>query len=203
MKLDQKLAVAALSCAALTVTALPAGAQVPRVELPSNSGVVVLEYTVIHQMLAEVDPEPLMRIHADGRVRVHFPVYMAKAGDYELRLSPSELRGLFLELSADGILDFDEAGTTAERNSAEAAERAAGRLHHVSDVTETLIDMRLASYRPAGAAAAIPGFEKSVRWPNVHTDAQRFRGVAGVQSLARAEERLRSILDRSDLIRVR
>jgi len=195
--------VGALICAAWFAAVSPAAAQRPTIELPANADTVVLEYTTVHHMLAEQDPEPLLRIFADGRVRVHYPVYMAKAGDYEARISAAELRGLLLYLAADGVLEFDPSATREQRAIAAAAERSAGRLHHVSDVTETLIEIRLGSYRAADAQDVVTGFRKSVRWPNVYTDAQRFGAIAGVQTLARAEERLRAFLNRPDLARVR
>lgn len=203
MRLHHRTITVALACAVLAIAVIPAAAQSPVVEFPSFAGAVVLEYNVIHHMLAQPDPEPLMRIFADGRVRVHYPVYMAKAGDYEVRLSTAELHGLFDELATSGIMDFDAEAVSAEKERVEAVERAGGVLHHVSDVSETVIDIRVKSYRPAGSAAAIADFEKSIRWPNIHTDAQRFKGIAEVQALARAVERLRAIINRSDLSRVR
>lgn len=203
MRLDQRNAVAALACAAWLATVAPAVGQEPTIELPQNANAVVLEYNTIHHMLAQQDPEPLLRVFADGRVRVHHPVYMAKAGDYETRLSDGELRGILESFAAGGILDFNTSVVKSEREQAEAADRAAGILLHVSDVSETVIGVRLGSYQAPGALAPTENFETSVRWPNLYTDAQRFGAVAGIQSLARAEQSLRSIVNRTDLVKVR
>ena len=194
---------AAVVAASLALVAPPVAAQAPAVELPQSAAAVVVEYTVFHQMLADNDPTPLLRVYADGRVRVHYPVYMSRAGDYETLLAPDELQGLLADLVADGVLDFDAEATLADRAAAAAAARAAGRLYHVSDVSVTRIDVRVGSYRAPGTSQAIPDFEKNVAWPNVYTDARRFAGVSGVQGLARAEERLRAIMQRDDLTRIR
>jgi hypothetical protein len=184
--------------------ALPVLAQMPApvLEFASDPNTVIVEYTHIHHMLAEPDPTPLLRIYGDGRVRVHYPVYMAKAGDYELWLSAGELRGIVLGLAADGIMDFDPVAAKDEWRGAKEAERGRGEAYHVSDVTETAIEVRLQFYRPAGATALIPNLQKRVRWPNVHTDARRYPDLAPVRAVAAAEARLQALLKRRDLVRI-
>lgn len=203
MNLKSRFGVAALAGALALAAALPAMAQPPSIELPSSGSVAVIEYNVIHEMLAESDPEPLVKVFANGWVRVHLPSYMANAGDYRVRLTTQELRQLLADLAADGVMDFDRASASADRQAAAAAARGAGILHHVSDVSETLIDIKLGSYRSAGAVLTQNDFTKSIRWPNVYTDARQFQSVAQLQGLARAEERLRAILNRPDLTPIR
>ncbi|MCP3956525.1 MAG: hypothetical protein GY719_01595 [bacterium] len=191
-----------LIVAALAAGGLAAQQPAPNLEYSPDPGTVVVQYTHIHHMLAQRDPQPLMRIYGDGRVRVHYPVYSPDAGDYELRLTPRELRELLHGLAGDGIMDFDQSAARQQRQQAVAAERAAGRLHYVSDATETVIGVRLEAYGPAGADEA-PGLEKAVRWLNVYTDSQQYPDLAPVRAIAAAETRLRTLLERSDLTRVR
>ncbi len=202
MKSERRIFLLALRCAALAMAGaglLLAQPNGPTIEFSEDPESIILEYSHLHEMLAEPDPEPLMRIYADGRVRIHYPVYMAKAGDYELKLTAAELEDLFVGLAGDGLIDLDLRSARAERFLAEEEVRGAGELHHVSDVTETVIDLRLESYRATGAELAESGIEKSVRWSNVSTDALQFEGLESVQALAKAEERLQKLTERSDM----
>jgi len=172
---------------AVAIAATPLSAQ-------RDTDVVVLEYNHVHHMLAEQDLVPLLRIYENGLVRVHYPKYMQRAGDYQHSLSPDELVQLFVSLTADGLVDLDLEAAGAERDAVAARRRAGGELHHVSDVTETLILLR---------PGRVPGFSsgrdsadlQTIRWPNVHSDARFYPGLAPVQSSAAAERRLQEIMD--------
>lgn len=202
MKSERSVSLAALCCATLGMAGavlLSAQASGPTIEFSPDPESVVLEYTHLHHMMARPDPEPLMRIYADGRVRVHYALYMAKAGDYEFKLTAAELEQLFVGLADDGLIDLDLHAAREERQLREKEARESGELRHVSDITETLIDLRLESYRAAAAEQAVSGMEKSLRWPNVYADARWYKSFEAVQTLAKAEERLQKLLERSDL----
>ena len=74
----------------------------------------VIEYNLVHGMLAQPDPVPLLRVYGDGRVHVHFPAYMKRAGDYELLLNQVELDELLRQLDDNGIMSFDKARHAGE-----------------------------------------------------------------------------------------
>ena len=107
----------------LVVTLLVVVLAIPAVSRGQSSADLVLEYGHIHHMLAEQDSLPLLRIYADGLVKVHYPAYMSRAGDYELLLSRAELMTLLNqignELSAidfeGGWVDFPRPKTGIER----------------------------------------------------------------------------------------
>ena len=56
--------------------------------------------------ILDEDPTPLLRVYGDGLVRIHFPVYMTRAGDYTLQLDPSELQDLVGSFVDGGLMDF-------------------------------------------------------------------------------------------------
>ncbi len=146
-------------------------------------------------MLAEQDPTPLLRLYGDGRARVHYPVYMKRAGDYELQLSTDEMRNLLADLEGEGLPTLDVAGGELLRRGAVAEEESRGELFHVSDTSETVIRMLVA--QPGGRAAPR---RTTIRWSNVSSDAKRFPDLDAVQVIARCEERLRELTERDDLI---
>lgn len=83
---------------------LPAPPQ-PIFDFEATDDIPVIEYTLDQHMLAQRDPTPLLRVYGSGRVRVHFPVYMKKAGDYEMQLSHAELNALLRMLADKSVMD--------------------------------------------------------------------------------------------------
>lgn len=160
----------------------------------------VIEYNLVHHMLAEQDPEPLLRIYGNGRVHVHYPVYMKKAGDYELQLSKPELDELIRSLADDGIIDFDHGAASAHRKQLETQQRAAtGALYYVSDTTETVIDIRLDEYQRGAAGKRTLNLKKRFAWKNLEHDARQFPHMTEVQQAEAGSQKLHGLLNHPDL----
>ncbi len=162
----------------------------------------VVEYNLIHHMLADPDPEPLLRIYGDGRVHVHYPAYMSRAGDYESHLSQSELTGLLRALAADGIMDFDLASARTERGRLKAQQRAAGKFFHISDSTVTVIQVRLDEYQRGAATQRVFGLNRRFAWPDLPQDVRRFPTLPEITNANQAAQRLETLLDRHDLSKI-
>ena len=164
----------------------------------------VIEYNLIHHMLAEPDPEPLLRIYGNGRVHVHYPAYMTRAGNYELQLSQSELRALMRALATDGIIDFDPAATRYQRQQLDAQQQAAtGTMFYISDSSDTVIDIRLNEYQKGPGTARVLNLEKRFIWPDLKQDARRFSQLREITNASNAAQRLDSLLHRDDLVKIR
>jgi hypothetical protein len=171
---------------------------------PEDPGFVVLEYHQTMPMLEDADPVPLLRVYGDGRVRVHQPSYRVDAGDYELVLSPGELRQLVRSLADKDVPRTDVAALARSRRVEEERRRAERReLFAVSDATVTHIVMRLETLQPAPGARALENVEQRIEWPNLQSDAERFPELPQIASLAAAEREIRALLERPDLRRVR
>lgn len=182
----------------------PAGLQQQAlIQYASTSALPVIEYTLVHNLLADNDPAPLLRVYGDGRVRVHRPVYMKNAGDFEMQLSPLELDDLLGSLAADGIVDFDAAAARRERQQGIAQQRdSTGVLYEISDVTDTLITVRLEAYRSHPAAPLISNLHKQLRWDNLEQDARRFSGNARLVRAAAGAQRLHTLTRHTALRRL-
>ena len=164
----------------------------------------VIEYNLVHRMLAKPDPVPLLRIYGNGRVHVHYPAYMTRAGNYELQLSQSELRTLLRALATDGIIDFDPAATRYQRQQFDAQQRAAtGTLFYVSDSSDTVIGIRLNEYQKRPGTARILNLEKRFIWPDLKQDARRFPQLREITNANKAAQRLDTLLHRADLVKIR
>jgi hypothetical protein len=149
-------------------------------------------------MLSNQDPTPLLRIYGDGKVLAHFPVYMKKAGDYQLTLSQSELLTLVRSLAQDGIFDFD--GKASQRYKQQKDSQKAfstGTLQHVSDTTKTVIDINLNSYQRSFADKRITNFSKTFIWDNLQQDAKRYTQSTAITRAAASARNLHLLLDRA------
>ena len=181
---------------------LPAQQSAPDLEFPADPNYLVLSFTYIHSMLENPDSTPLMQIYGDGRVHLHYPVYMQRSGDYELELGNLELRQLLLSLAETGAMDFDAQNVGQLRLLEVERLKQQNIMVHVSDPTEMVIEVHLEFYKPPGTSTQFDNFQKSIRWSNVAQEAELFPEVLELQGLAEAERQLRSILERADLRRV-
>jgi hypothetical protein len=200
MRVGTMLLLICASGAPAAADGLPDGPY-PRLQYSQTAVEPVIEYNLVHHMLAEPDPQPLLRIYGDGRVHVHYPVYMKRAGDYELQLSQPELRALIRALAGDGIIDFDRATAREKRRQLQAQQRAAtGTLFEISDSSETVIEIRLDEYQQAPGTAAVRNLEKRFAWSDLPQDARRFPGWAEIVKANNAAQRLESLLNREDVV---
>lgn len=78
----------------------------------------VLEYQ--RHLMQGPDPGPRLRVFESGRVEVHYPVFMKRAGSFELHLPRHELLDLFLDLHSSRFQDFDVRRALVEQQTAEA-----------------------------------------------------------------------------------
>ena len=135
----------------------------------------VVHYQQNIEMLSKVDDMPSLKVFGNGRVLVHYPVYMKKAGDYEMQLDEVELVDLIRTLSANGILDFDEEKVKQKKQVLEKAFKAKGQFYEISDAVETIIDIKLDEYQKNKASKKIKNFHKQFKWKNIEHDAVRYK----------------------------
>lgn len=150
-----------------------------------NSPEPVIEYRQNITMLAEQDLQPRIQVFSNGHVRVHYPVYMKKAGDYEFELTRPELIQLIQSLSANGLMGFDHARVKQEKNDHDRKMKAMGKLHYVSDAVETLVDIRLQDYQKTASSPIKPDLEKHFSWENLEQDAKYYKNNRSIQSAAK------------------
>ena len=166
-------------------------------EVSSSPDVVVLQLSE-NVGIRDADNTPLVRVYGDGRVAVHFPAYMRRAGDYELRL-PERAVQEFFRAAVETLLPFDGAATESRVLALEAAERSDGLIVDVSDAATTIVEVRFERYRPEGAAEGILGGVKRVVWTGLADDAGRFGDIPALQDLAGIQRELLALTDHPDL----
>ena len=176
------------------MTAIPAQLSY---ELSSSPDIVVLQLTE-DVGIQDADETPLVRVYGDGRVAVHFPVYMRRAGDYELILPESTVQEL-LGTAVDTLLPFDSAAIESQVLAAEAAERSSGLIVDVSDPATTILEVRFERYRAEGATEDIRDGVKRVVWTGLADDAGRFPEIGALQELDGIRRRMLALAEHPEL----
>lgn len=165
---------------------------------------VVLSFTEILGAIEDPDPGPSLRVYGNGRVVVHYPAYMQRAGDYTLQLRRDEMQGLLGSLLEKEVVEFDEAATRRSVREAAAAQRAgSGEFFAVFDASTTEIGLRLDRYTPPpGRGPERLGVEKRISWHGLRAHARRYPGVAAIQRLAEARREMVALMEREDLAKI-
>ena len=168
-----------------------------------SPGEPIISYRLDIAMLAGIDDRPTITVYGDGRVTVHYPVYMKKAGDYEMQLEEDELVSLVQSFSANGVLDFDGKKVKQKIREKRDQRRAKGQLYAISDSTETIIDVRLDEYQKDRSAKAVKRFHKRFRWTDIEHDARRYPQQREIVDANRSVQRLRGLMKDHRLVRRR
>jgi hypothetical protein len=170
-------------------------------DYPADPEHLILSYHRVHDMIADADPTPLLRIYGDGRMHVHYPIYMQKAGDYELFLTQGEIQGLLASFEAKGLFTFDRRATLSRRQAAEAARKAAsGEFFELSDNSHTVIQLHLTRYTTG--EKSFEDFAHLFSWANLAQEAKLYPQVVELGRVAEAEAELSALLERIDLVEV-
>lgn len=159
--------------------------------------------------IGDPDPIPLLRIYGDGSVRVHFPSYLKRAGDYELQLSRTEMESLLASLiEKQGLLGFDPLAATRQKaqiaqqaTTAAQQARIQGSVSKLMDGDTTVIEIHLDSYT-ASNGITTTDLSKKISWYGLQWDAQQYPGVQTLKNLAAAERELLALCEREDLVKV-
>ena len=185
-------------------TANAQGAQPPSQQpvfaFPADSDMPVISYSSTPEMLGDPDTSPRIQVFGDGWVWVHYPVYMQKAGDYELYLNPGEVRQLLVAMS--GVFDFDvNAVGLSLKAIKDAQELSDGRLSYRSEDNVERFEVLLGSYQsdPGAPGRAI---NMDLSWRNIAADARDYPQLDELQKLNSAMHSLRALLSRDDLVKV-
>jgi len=178
----------ALISAVPNATAM-AGNPVPTFDYPRDPAYLVLQYTHTYDMIENQDTTPFMRVYGDGRVLIHYPAYMKRAGDYQLQLSDAELQNLLTTLDNAGLLSLTaQAGESVQSQiNATAAGQA---LHEVSDDTKTIIETHVSRISPKLKSGQI---NNRVVMSNVEAMALKHPGIPELRAMAAAEQHLQAL----------
>jgi hypothetical protein len=162
---------------------------------------VVLRYSEHLSALGDEDSGRSVVVYGNGRVVVHYPAVMTRAGDYTLQLSRAEMRELLGRVLQRNFVDLDERDA---RRPLEPAPPSEGELFAVHDEAVSTIELNLDAYRPAGKRVAERrNVKREVRYYALRTYARRHPQNRSLQDLAAVQSELMAFLEREDLEPVR
>jgi hypothetical protein len=188
----------------MPASAAPLAGTSPTIEHSRSADVVVVTYREVLSEIADADRGPLLQIYGDGRMVVHYPPYMKRAGDYEQHLTAAELDQLLRSLADKGVLDFDataarsatRASMTAARERARAA-NAPVTVFEAVDASTTVIEVAVDRYRSATPGAREVQNLSKRAWTGLRRRPTPSRRPA-LRALAAAEDELRASATRQD-----
>jgi hypothetical protein len=170
----------------------------PQFLMPADPDTVVLSYTQTPDMLGNPDTTPMIRVYGDGEVLIHYPVYMKRAGDYQVFLNPGELRKLLVAVS--GVFDFDAKRAAQARHAAKQARvplllESSARSDQVLEQFDVILD----GYQES-PGVSLRAINKNVKWRDIEVDAAEFPSVTSLDDLNGARQALLKLLERADLV---
>jgi len=178
----------------------PSGATV---EYSHDPVALIVSYALNIGELAEPGGGPKMQIYGDGLAVIHYPDYMTRAGNFELQLSSEEMAALLSSLVTHGVLAFDATSARASmRETATLRQNDSGIMHYVSDPSTTVIEMHIVRYQTPGKVSAQSiNPDSTIRWSGLQTDARQYPDHVAIQGLAAAEQTLRTLMERPDMVK--
>ncbi|NNL95817.1 MAG: hypothetical protein HKO64_09370 [Xanthomonadales bacterium] len=172
----------------------------PVFQVPSDPEVPVISYSETPELLGNPDRTPRVQVFGDGLVWVHYPVYMKKAGDYQMQLNPVQLHKLLSEVSA--IFDFDVEAVMEEQNRRLSQARAQGGLQHFrSETTREDWEFNLSSFQDSPTSSGRPVNHK-ITWNNDYSTVDEHPALKEFADLVRAREAIQALLDSNNLKKV-
>jgi len=172
----------------------------PKFQFSNDPDTLLITYSEIPEMLGNPDATPLIRVFGDGKVLVHYPRYMKRAGDYQLYLDRGELRRLLVAVAK--IIDFDVGkATSARRDARNERYAASGEASESSDEVLTRIELSLAGYQ-ARSRDQSRAIDRRVDWRSSGASVSEIGDLPELRGLDAAHNALRKLLDRPDLVRV-
>ena len=162
----------------------------------SNPATILVSLSTVSPELASPDPIPLLRIYADGRLRVHYPAYLKRAGDYEMYLAPDQLDSLLKDI-APAVLNFNSRSVQVQKNEFDYQQvksvnsLSAVEVFYVADADITVVNLNIKSYQAAGSQVNNKLNQPlRISWSGLSADAKHYPNLASIQALDQAAIRL-------------
>lgn len=200
---SQREPVAALLRPAVLCLAFLLG--VLHLDAPAATNAVVapmLQLSYTKGIIADPDPIPFLRVYQDGRVLIHYPHYMKRAGDYELSLTGAEMKTMLDSLYAKGVMTMDVGSLKAARAAASVDDSTLND-SFPHDAVTTVLKLRIASYEPMDKSVPRLGaIRRTIAWHGLAHDAKRHPDIDGIQGLRSAVNELLALRKRPGLVKL-
>lgn len=185
------VAIFGLMMARVAANAAPAVA----LELTADPDTPVLEYARIAAETGGPEREvPLLRIYADGRLTVRYPVFMKRAGAWRAELG-ANAQQLMNTVVNQSLLETDFVALRSDLEQTEAQRQRSTRGRYVvNDDSWVRLDLR-GVVLLAGDGTRQPARAVSIEWKNLPQALERHTGVAPLAALGSAVRVVERLLD--------
>lgn len=134
----------------------------------------IISYQQDIQMLSATGDMPSVKVFGNGYVLVHLPLYLKKAGDYEMTLSEAELKALLRSMAGKKMFDFNKAAIDLNKKNYKKKLKNKGQYFEISDSLVTTIDLQFDEYQKNSSSPVIKNYRKNIRWKDIDHDMKRF-----------------------------
>jgi len=175
----------------------PADPATPEFDYQRDATALIVRFEEVVGAIEDADRGRSLEIYGDGRFEIHYPHYMKRAGDYQGRLSPADLRRFMRKLVRRGAADVDPVSLKARKRE---ADRAADTFFASFDDVTTVIEVNLEGYRRPGEAGPPRAIRQRLSWDSLRSDAKRHRQIRELQDMVAVQELLLEFMQRPDLV---
>lgn len=187
------------------------------IEFSKDSQNLVLSYTETHGIMSGDDSVTTVKVYGNGMVKVHYPVFMKRAGDYQMMLNESQLNELLQTLAKKNIPELDLEEVKSEKINQERQSRLSDNsdLFAVFDASITTLEINFDRYTKAnqtqsensitenlsGFALEIVDLQKTIKWEGLRIDSNRFPNIKALQDLSAVQSIITDIAESDQLIK--
>lgn len=179
------------------------------IEYTKDSREVIVSFSETHGVMSGKHAKTTLKIYGDGTVDVFIPIFMKKAGSYQMKLDKAQLDQLLQDLSAKNIPEFDTVKTQTDKNNEIAAAQlssAQTTLYEVHDASITTIELNFDSYLKLSNKNSVNGqvfdssneildMSKNITWKGIRSDSKKFPDIEAIQQLATTQQSLLKIVN--------
>ena len=153
------------------------------------------------------DPDKYsIKVFGDGRVVVHRPKYMKNAGDYSLKLTPAEIKGLLSSFADEDMLGLETRKFKKITTDAFKARAEIGQIERAPSThgATTVLEIHAESFTPTGGTQpTLKNIKTRISVQSLKHSAKALSNVQPVQKLANCVQKIEALAQRSDLKKVR
>lgn len=185
------------------------------IEYSKDPGEIILSFTETHGIMSGEDAKTTMKIYGDGAVEVYVPVFMKRAGNYQMKLNKAQLDLLLQDILANNITEFDAVKTQSDKNNESLAKQAtSGQVifYEVHDASVTTIDLNFDRYLKLSDSNSINGkvfdssneilnMRKNISWKGIRADSKKFPDIEAIQQLAATQQSILGLINNSELVK--
>ena len=176
----------------------------PVFEYPQDSTFLLISYSQKIPLITNQDPQPTLQIFGNGKVMVHFPVYMKKAGDYEMQLSQEQLHQLLRLIEERNLFQFDRRSVLLLKQDVDnRVDIKSKNLNVRSEHVHTNIQVNLEFYSSPEKGIVQSQLKKRISWTNLKWEAQQYPNITALVNAAIIEEKLQQIINHPGLRKIK